>query len=1024
MRPVHLKIHGFTSFREPVDLAFAGLDRFAICGPTGAGKSSILDALTFGLFADAPRRGKGKIGDLISLGRKSFSIVFDFAIGEQIYRVTRVRRRKGAGDDQLERLSEQQPEPIVSGDSAVTETIENLLGLKYDHFTQAVFLPQGKFAEFLKAKPADRRQLLNELLRMLIYQRMCEQARIVKENQRNQLENIERRLIEDFRGVSPEALAELERRCEEQLRIQAEADRLLPTLREEWERLKQARLWTAEWEAKSAERQQYEIQRPQIDRARQELERAQRAAGVVPLLRQAEQALAAYARRQQEYRQALQQRDKMRLAHEATREALQRTQQAAESIPGLRARLAVLHQALGKVSLREQLTRQVRELQRRLTTLAEQRQATKLELEKLDHRIARLHQERMHAEAAVSQIGFQPDHFERLQSVYAEAISLRIERGRLGPLRQRMQADERAAQEAWQLAQQTEQSTQKAWSALDTLRKQLSETELALRTAQDTHAAAHLQSKLQIGQPCPVCRQKVGELPPKASVPELSQLERDVKTLQARSSKAEQTALQAQQQCAEKQALAKAAQERAQTSRADYESILQQLGRREQELALAVADLLTAVPSVDGIEERILSAYATAKTLQTQHEQANKKVEKLRRDSELLQRDHERCTSTLQRLQTEETQTQETLTRDTRALEEVHREIIETAGSTDPQSEAKRVERDIDRLESERTAAQQAEQRAAQEYRQTQQTLDFCQRELTTAQSQAETAQQTANRSLQEAGFADAEQAEMAYRQTEQIQALRSRIANYDTTIAALTRRLEELDSLLQGQRITAEQCKSAELAYEQCLQRRNQAEKEQALLSRQISDLHERLERIGQLQTELVQVRRQYQIYEKLARDLRTDHFQAYLLEETLTGLIQDASIQLGRLTSERYGLMFANDQIQVIDHDNASECRGVETLSGGETFLASLSLALALSNQVQATAGAVRLDCLFIDEGFGTLDPETLRTVSDAIRGLQVGGRMVGIITHVPELKEEFEQRLIVERTSAGSQIRREVV
>jgi exonuclease SbcC len=90
---------------------------------------------------------------------------------------------------------------------------------------------------------------------------------------------------------------------------------------------------------------------------------------------------------------------------------------------------------------------------------------------------------------------------------------------------------------------------------------------------------------------------------------------------------------------------------------------------------------------------------------------------------------------------------------------------------------------------------------------------------------------------------------------------------------------------------------------------------------------------------------------------------------------------------------------------------------------FLASLSLALALSEQVQKAAGAVHLDCLFIDEGFGTLDPETLRTVSDAIRGLQVGGRMVGIITHVPDLKEEFDQRLVVEKQGGGSRVQIDV-
>ncbi|TMQ09038.1 MAG: hypothetical protein E6J90_38830 [Deltaproteobacteria bacterium] len=93
---------------------------------------------------------------------------------------------------------------------------------------------------------------------------------------------------------------------------------------------------------------------------------------------------------------------------------------------------------------------------------------------------------------------------------------------------------------------------------------------------------------------------------------------------------------------------------------------------------------------------------------------------------------------------------------------------------------------------------------------------------------------------------------------------------------------------------------------------------------------------------------------------------------------------------------------------------------LSGGETFLTSLALALQLSEQIQRAAGAVRLDSLFIDEGFGTLDPETLATVSDAIQQLGRGHRMVGIITHVQDLTSALPARIEVVRGSDGSRIK----
>jgi exonuclease SbcC len=107
-------------------------------------------------------------------------------------------------------------------------------------------------------------------------------------------------------------------------------------------------------------------------------------------------------------------------------------------------------------------------------------------------------------------------------------------------------------------------------------------------------------------------------------------------------------------------------------------------------------------------------------------------------------------------------------------------------------------------------------------------------------------------------------------------------------------------------------------------------------------------------------------------------------------------------------------------VDTWNGDEERSVRTLSGGETFLASLALALALAEHVRSIAVEDRahLDSLFLDEGFGTLDPESLRTVTDAIEQLGTDGRLVGIITHVRELAEEFP-RIEVTKSPRGSRL-----
>ena len=100
-----------------------------------------------------------------------------------------------------------------------------------------------------------------------------------------------------------------------------------------------------------------------------------------------------------------------------------------------------------------------------------------------------------------------------------------------------------------------------------------------------------------------------------------------------------------------------------------------------------------------------------------------------------------------------------------------------------------------------------------------------------------------------------------------------------------------------------------------------------------------------------------------------------------------------------------------------NSGKFRHVKTLSGGESFKASLSMALGLSDVVQSYAGGVRLDTMFIDEGFGTLDPESLDHAINCMIDLQNSGRLVGIISHVPELKERIDAQLEVRATTSGS-------
>src|SRR5262249_40781659 len=131
--------------------------------------------ITLSLYGEVPRVGD-RYGELISHGRDRMAVSFDFGVGQRVFRVTRTRRRRGAAQAQLEELIGGRECPVAEGVREVDKQIEALLGLPYEAFTQAVVLPQGEFWKFLKSQPRERREILRELLRHQIYERMRQAA--------------------------------------------------------------------------------------------------------------------------------------------------------------------------------------------------------------------------------------------------------------------------------------------------------------------------------------------------------------------------------------------------------------------------------------------------------------------------------------------------------------------------------------------------------------------------------------------------------------------------------------------------------------------------------------------------------------------------------------------------------------------------------------------------------------------------------------------------------------------------------
>lgn len=202
----------------------------------------------------------------------------------------------------------------------------------------------------------------------------------------------------------------------------------------------------------------------------------------------------------------------------------------------------------------------------------------------------------------------------------------------------------------------------------------------------------------------------------------------------------------------------------------------------------------------------------------------------------------------------------------------------------------------------------------------------------------------------------------------------------------------------------------------------RTAAAREAATAADRAARTREKLANAEAIVEQVAEHRQRAGVFDALAKELRQDRLIAFLQVEALELLAAAGSERLKALSQGRYRLEYADDEFSVVDTWNGEERRSARTLSGGETFLASLALALALSEQVRALAVTekARLDSLFLDEGFGTLDPESLEVVVEAIEQLGGDGRIVGLITHVQELAIRLPARIEVEKSPRGSTLR----
>ncbi len=955
---------------------------------------------------------------MISAARNRASVVLDFEVGPSRYRIARTLRRNGAQAVRLEEhVGNGSFKNLADQVRTANDQVAQILGLGAPAFMQAVVLPQGEFARFLKAQPRERRSMLRTLLRLDVYERMRERAQRLAALKKSTVDSLQKLLADEYAGVDEAAVAGLE----------TEHARVVESL-EAWRknrddiqaglaRLRGQHAKTLELRQVEEKRAALQKQAEQVSREKARIEAAARAVPLLPLLHEA-------ARASVSAQTATKAADEAKARHDSAKEdwtkkaaALKSAEKAAKAIKAIREQVARLHQVLGRLPEREQLNAAIerqmqglRALEGELSSLAATVESAKAEQAQQQTVVDAARQA---AEAS----GYDPELDELLQSVRDRAVELGAARRsaaerRLELARKRKEVEEQAGEiellkEKAESARRSAEEAQRGFEA----------AEEALHRANRLNEANHLREGLVPGQPCPVCEQLVDAPPPADLDPELEAAKAALKGArekrkeadvlarlneaaltgeQAKLHAARQSLTELESRCAELQA----------TVAAGEEEICRTLGDRAPE-GTSVVEAWIEIQITSLARSR--KAHEAAKALFAKAEQTLERAKA--QEAAARERLGEREVSR-KRLEGERSASLQRLTT-------LQAEIHAVTESEDPAAEAASLEEQIRQLEANHKAAAEEEATSKNQLMAAKEVKRLTAEAAEAARQEASQRAESRDAEIARAGFEDEAAVREARLDDATAARLKDQVQKYVQDSHAAEERAAMLSVELGDERVSDEQLAAVEELAAHVTTEVETALGKEKKLEEQIGRMKQRLARLKELREKLDVEEASLRVYDLLAGDLRSDKFQAYVLQEVFTELVQGASARLLMLTAERYSLQFNDDEIRVVDHDNADETRISDTLSGGETFLTSLALALELSDQVQRAVGAVNLDSLFIDEGFGTLDPDTLALVSETLQTLRVGGRMVGIITHIPELRDEFAQQVIVTKHQGFSTV-----
>ena len=926
MRPLRLTLSAFGPYAAETTLDLEKLGRgglYLITGDTGAGKTTLFDAITYALYdhsSSGIREGsmlRCKYAD----DKTPTFVELEFEVHGVRYTVRRnpeYQRPKARGEGMTTEkadatLTYPDDRPPVTKAKDVTAAVQEIIGLDYNQFSQIVLIAQGQFTKLLNASTEERSRIFRKLFRTQRYAQLQErlQAEAAALNQQRTAQNAKLDSLLgglQFSPEDPDAEA-LRALCAQT--VPETALTLLDALT--------ARQAAALEEAGTA----LQTTEAQLDKVQQQLGAAAQAQRLAQQLtaRQAELAAA-------------------RPALDAARAEADRHAGDAAQLDALTAQVTQAQSALAAYDALDALCRQQTEARDAARLAAAQAQKRRTQLDSLNAALA----------AAETELSALADADTRLLALQTRSAQLAQRGEALTKLEQRLAECQRQAKRA----HKAQESYRAAAAAQDEARARQNTLERAFLDAQ----AGLLAESLTEGAPCPVCGST--HHPARALLPHTAPTQAQVEAARQAAAAADR---QAQTASAAAQSALAAANEAKISLRRDAETLLPERFTAPEGTVPLTFALMTNVLAEESASLQTAQAGCAAQCRQAEAD--------CRRKAQ-LEADRQNKTRQRPALEQAAAEADRSAAAQNASADALEGQIAERRAAL-PYPRRADAQAALDKLEADRSALRTGMDTAQRRLKQAEQTVAAAE-----AAVDALTAQQTAA------------QKELPARSAEELTAQQTALTAARETLRS---REKQLSAQLLPNRKTAAQYRAA-------------AEARQTLESRWqwVSAL---AATAGGTLTSKQKIK-----------------LEAYIQMNYLDRILRYANTRLMQMTAGQYELerIGAENQrsqsgldLGVIDHYNGTR-RSVKTLSGGESFKASLALALGLSDEVQSSAGGIRLDTLFLDEGFGSLDEESLELAIRVLSGLTEGDRLAGIISHVGALKDRIDRQVVVHKARTG--------